>query len=235
MRDLAKSTRFYTWLLGAEPKEWTHRYATFVRPELHTNFVLVVSDGKELHHDTLSTSASGSPTSARSSVPTSWQRRRASSCRSRPARRGEEHRSTSDGARPRRQSRRGARAPHGRGARDQGSESRADSTRVARGVAALGVRMPPIVGQSSVSSVNGPQRRHLAATPIAASAKLRPHHPGRVAELADAADLGSAAARRRGSTPLPCTSEEIGRFGPASCTQRVGMISRVRAREDDTP
>ena len=53
VKDLAKSTRFYAWLLGAEPKEWTHRYATFVRPELHTNFVLVVSDGKELHHDTL--------------------------------------------------------------------------------------------------------------------------------------------------------------------------------------
>jgi len=51
--DLAKSTRFYAWLLGAEPKEWTHRYSTFVRPELHTNFVLVVADGKELHHDTL--------------------------------------------------------------------------------------------------------------------------------------------------------------------------------------
>jgi arsenate reductase (thioredoxin) len=53
VHNLAKSTRFYTWLLGAEPKEWTHRYSTFVRPELHTNFVLVVSDGKELHHDTL--------------------------------------------------------------------------------------------------------------------------------------------------------------------------------------
>ena len=53
VRDLARSTRFYSWLLGAEPKEWTHRYATFVRPELHTNFVLLVSDGKELHHDTL--------------------------------------------------------------------------------------------------------------------------------------------------------------------------------------
>jgi protein-tyrosine-phosphatase/catechol 2,3-dioxygenase-like lactoylglutathione lyase family enzyme len=51
--DLARSTRFYTWLLGAQPKEWTHRYATFVRPDLHTNFVLLVSDGKELHHDTL--------------------------------------------------------------------------------------------------------------------------------------------------------------------------------------
>ncbi len=53
VNDLGKSTRFYAWLLGAEPKEWTHRYATFVRPELHTNFVLLVSDGKELHRDTL--------------------------------------------------------------------------------------------------------------------------------------------------------------------------------------
>jgi len=51
--DLARSTRFYAWLLGAEPKEWTHRYSTFVHPSLRTNFVLVVSDGKELHHDTL--------------------------------------------------------------------------------------------------------------------------------------------------------------------------------------
>lgn len=51
--NLAKSARFYAWLLGAQPKEWTHRYATFVRPELHTNFVVVVSDGKPLHHDTL--------------------------------------------------------------------------------------------------------------------------------------------------------------------------------------
>lgn len=50
---LARSTRFYAWLLGAEPDQWTHRYATFVRPELRSNFVLVVSDGKELHHDTL--------------------------------------------------------------------------------------------------------------------------------------------------------------------------------------
>ena len=51
--SLPRSTRFYAWLLGAAPKEWTHRYATFVRPELGTNFVLLVSDGKELHHDTL--------------------------------------------------------------------------------------------------------------------------------------------------------------------------------------
>jgi arsenate reductase len=53
VRDLAKSSRFYAWLLGVEPKEWTHRYSTFIQPELRTNFVLVVSDARELHHDTL--------------------------------------------------------------------------------------------------------------------------------------------------------------------------------------
>jgi arsenate reductase len=51
--DLAASARFYAWLLGAQPKEWTHRYVTFVREPLRTNFVLLVSDGKELHRDTL--------------------------------------------------------------------------------------------------------------------------------------------------------------------------------------
>jgi protein-tyrosine-phosphatase/catechol 2,3-dioxygenase-like lactoylglutathione lyase family enzyme len=51
--DLPRSVRFYAWLFGGWPKDWTHRYATFVRPELRTNFVLVVSDGKDLHHDTL--------------------------------------------------------------------------------------------------------------------------------------------------------------------------------------
>jgi protein-tyrosine-phosphatase/catechol 2,3-dioxygenase-like lactoylglutathione lyase family enzyme len=51
--DLPRSVGFYAWLLGGWPKDWTHRYATFTRPELRTNFVLVVSDGKELHHDTL--------------------------------------------------------------------------------------------------------------------------------------------------------------------------------------
>ena len=51
--DLAASARFYAWLLGVEPKEWTHRYVTFVSDTLHTNFVLLVSDGMELHHDTL--------------------------------------------------------------------------------------------------------------------------------------------------------------------------------------
>lgn len=53
VRDLAASTRFYAWLLGTWPKEWTHRYATFIRHDLNLNFVLVVADGKDLHHDTL--------------------------------------------------------------------------------------------------------------------------------------------------------------------------------------
>lgn len=53
VKDLPRSTRFYAWLFGGPPKEWTHRYCTFARPELRTNFVLLVSDGKELHHDTL--------------------------------------------------------------------------------------------------------------------------------------------------------------------------------------
>ncbi|MBN9022293.1 MAG: VOC family protein, partial [Rhizobiales bacterium] len=51
--DLPQSVRFYAWLLGTWPKDWTHRYATFIRPDLKLNFVLLVSDGKELHHDTL--------------------------------------------------------------------------------------------------------------------------------------------------------------------------------------
>jgi arsenate reductase (thioredoxin) len=52
VRDLARSARFYAWLLSAPPKDWTHRYVTFVRPELHLNFVILVAD-TELHHDTL--------------------------------------------------------------------------------------------------------------------------------------------------------------------------------------
>ncbi len=50
--NLPRSTRFYSWLLGT-PKEWTHRYATFARADLHTNFVIVVADDHALHHDTL--------------------------------------------------------------------------------------------------------------------------------------------------------------------------------------
>jgi thioredoxin type arsenate reductase len=53
VKSLPESVRFYAWLLGVWPKEWTHRYATFVRPDLALNFVLVVSDDKELHQDTL--------------------------------------------------------------------------------------------------------------------------------------------------------------------------------------
>ncbi len=53
VNDLAQSSRFYTWLFGVEPKEWTHRYVTFLRPDTKFNFVLLVADGKELHHDTL--------------------------------------------------------------------------------------------------------------------------------------------------------------------------------------
>jgi arsenate reductase len=51
--DLPAAARFYTWLLGVAPKEWTHRYVTFVSEALRTNFVLLVADGKELHQDTL--------------------------------------------------------------------------------------------------------------------------------------------------------------------------------------
>jgi arsenate reductase (thioredoxin) len=51
--DLPAAVRFYAWLLNGWPKEWTHRYATFIRPDLGLNFVLVVADGKALHHDTL--------------------------------------------------------------------------------------------------------------------------------------------------------------------------------------
>lgn len=53
VHDLARSVRFYAWLLGTEPKEWTHRYATFIVPETRVNFVILVSDGKTLHKDTL--------------------------------------------------------------------------------------------------------------------------------------------------------------------------------------
>lgn len=44
-RDVPRSVRFYAWLLGVEPKEWTHRYATFVSAPLALNFVVLVDDG----------------------------------------------------------------------------------------------------------------------------------------------------------------------------------------------
>lgn len=53
VNSLADSVRFYAWLLNTWPKDWTHRYATFLRPDLKLNFVLLVADGRELHHDTL--------------------------------------------------------------------------------------------------------------------------------------------------------------------------------------
>ena len=53
MPDLPAAARFYTWLLGVAPKEWTHRYVTFVSEALSTNLVLLVDDGKTLHQDTL--------------------------------------------------------------------------------------------------------------------------------------------------------------------------------------
>ncbi len=52
--DLAAATRFYAWLLGVSPREWTHRYATFVSDALKLNFVVLASDGASLHvNDTL--------------------------------------------------------------------------------------------------------------------------------------------------------------------------------------
>ncbi|MFT6397202.1 MAG: protein-tyrosine-phosphatase/catechol 2,3-dioxygenase-like lactoylglutathione lyase family enzyme [Bradymonadia bacterium] len=51
--DLPAAARFYTWLLGVAPKEWSHRYVTFVSEALRTNFVILVDDGDELHQDTL--------------------------------------------------------------------------------------------------------------------------------------------------------------------------------------
>lgn len=52
-KNLPQSVKFYSTLLGFKPKEWTHRYAIFYKPEFKINFVLVVSDGKELNKDTL--------------------------------------------------------------------------------------------------------------------------------------------------------------------------------------
>ncbi|MBF2053363.1 MAG: VOC family protein [Candidatus Sericytochromatia bacterium] len=52
-QDLPASVAFYSSLLGAAPKEWTHRYAIFHRPELQLNFVILVDDGLSLHQDTL--------------------------------------------------------------------------------------------------------------------------------------------------------------------------------------
>ncbi|MCB9640879.1 MAG: VOC family protein [Myxococcales bacterium] len=53
VKDLGRAARFYSWLLGVEPKEWTHRYVVFVSEPLRLNFVLLVDDGMTLHQDTL--------------------------------------------------------------------------------------------------------------------------------------------------------------------------------------
>lgn len=44
-RDVPASVRFYAWLLGVLPKEWTHRYAILVSAPLALNFVVLVDDG----------------------------------------------------------------------------------------------------------------------------------------------------------------------------------------------
>ncbi len=53
VHNLAQSSKFYSWLFGIGPKEWTHRYVIFTRKDIRFNFVLLVSDGKTLNHDTL--------------------------------------------------------------------------------------------------------------------------------------------------------------------------------------
>ncbi len=62
------------------------------------------------------------------------------------------------------------------------------------------------VGRSAACQPGDPRRLVRPR----ARATLRPGNiTARVAKLADAADLGSAAARRKGSTPFPCTFEGL--------------------------
>jgi arsenate reductase len=51
--DLAAAARFYAWLLGVEPKEWTHRYVTFVSEALRRQLCGARVGRLTLHHDTL--------------------------------------------------------------------------------------------------------------------------------------------------------------------------------------
>ncbi len=74
-KDLPQAARFYSWLLNLQPKEWTHRYVTFVSERLRTNFVVLVDDGKELHHDTLYHLGVAVPD--RKSVVDAWRRAQA--------------------------------------------------------------------------------------------------------------------------------------------------------------
>jgi catechol 2,3-dioxygenase-like lactoylglutathione lyase family enzyme len=99
VKDLARSTRLYAWLLGAEPKEWTHRYATFLRPALRTNFVLLVSFGKALHHDDTLYHL-GVAVAEAAAVVRAYElaKARASRCANRRGRRGAARRSTSSGS-----------------------------------------------------------------------------------------------------------------------------------------
>lgn len=45
--DLARSTAFYTAVLGTGPKDATPRYSTFIVPHLNLNLVLLVNDRGE--------------------------------------------------------------------------------------------------------------------------------------------------------------------------------------------
>lgn len=42
--DLEASVRFYSWLLGRWPAQWSDRHAVYLCPNLHLNFVLVVAE-----------------------------------------------------------------------------------------------------------------------------------------------------------------------------------------------
>jgi len=63
----------------------------------------------------------------------------------------------------------------------------------------------------------------LASTTI--TRRIPDKHTARVAKLADAADLGSAAARRKGSTPFPCTARH----------HRIARALRRAPHTDFTP
>ncbi len=45
--DLDESTVFYTRFLGVEPKGRTHRFSTFIVPDLRRNLVLLINDSQE--------------------------------------------------------------------------------------------------------------------------------------------------------------------------------------------
>ena len=45
--NLQESTKFYTALLGTEPKDTTPRFSTFIVPHLNLNLVLLVNDSEK--------------------------------------------------------------------------------------------------------------------------------------------------------------------------------------------